>query len=59
MNTWLHNNRLHAVVAGGFSMLLAAILMRFVEDSPVALAATSTLPEHSEMSKIAREMTNS
>ena len=34
MNHWMHNNRLSAVVAGGFSMLLAAGLMRFVEDAP-------------------------
>ncbi len=40
MNTWLHGNRMYAVVAGGFSMLLAAILMRFVEDLPV----TASLP---------------
>ena len=32
MSHWLHSNRLHAMVAGGFSMLLAAVLMRFVED---------------------------
>ena len=34
MSIWLHNNRMYAVVAGGASMLLAAILMRFVQDAP-------------------------
>ena len=34
MSTYLQGNRMYAVVAGGVSMLLAAILMQFVEDSP-------------------------
>jgi maltose/moltooligosaccharide transporter len=34
MSHWLHGNRLYAVVAAGLSMLLAAMLMRFVDDLP-------------------------
>ena len=48
MNTWLHNNRLHAVVAGGVSMLLAALLMRFVEDRPTIVDAPNAVPESVE-----------
>lgn len=45
MNHWLHNNRLYAVVAGGVSMLLAAVLMQFVEDLPAASDGQDTVPE--------------
>ena len=45
MNHWLHNNRLLAVVGGGISMLLAALLMRFVEDAPAAAHAPETALE--------------
>ena len=45
MNHWLHNNRLLAVVGGGISMLLAALLMRFVEDAPAATDTPETVPE--------------
>ena len=45
MKGWLHNNRLYAVVGGGFSMLLAAVLMRFVEDSSATIDAPETAPE--------------
>ncbi len=45
MNHWLHNNRLLAVVGGGISMLAAALLMRFVEDSPAAIDAPQTASE--------------
>ena len=38
MSRWLHGNRMYAVVAGGVSMLLAAMLMRFVKDLPVSVS---------------------
>ena len=45
MKGWLHNNRLYAVVGGGLSMLLAAGLMRFVEDSSAAIDTPAAEPE--------------
>jgi maltose/moltooligosaccharide transporter len=52
MNNWLRNDRLYAVVAGGVFMLLAAALMRFVEDSPATVAATSPVPPGSGLAEI-------
>ena len=51
MQAWLHNNRLYAVVAGGISMLLAAGLMRFVEDLPATVDALDAVPEEVSMTQ--------
>ena len=48
MNTWLHNNRLYAVVAGGCSMLLAAVLMRFVKEMPELFDDIDAAPQEAE-----------
>ena len=50
MNHWMNNNRLYAVVAGGGFMLLAAVLMRFVEDAPDTVDAL-----HDEMASAVGE----
>ncbi len=46
MNHLLHNNRMAAVVAGGVFLLIAALLMQRVTDSPAVLSATdASIPQ--------------
>ena len=49
MHHWLHDNRLLAVVGGGASMLLAAVLMRFVEDPAGEVGVMETEPGNLEI----------